>query len=114
MSSRNIKQDTITRDAIAKSMKLETGLSIKDSTVIVDQIFSIISQQLSENNIVKIRHFGTFKTRYKPARLGRNPKTLATAMIAARTVVTFKVSPNLKNKINLYSKYTINPRNVNR
>ena len=56
------------------------GLSLKDARATVDAIFAtdkrgIISSELSAGRRVQITGFGTFETRKRKAREGRNPQT---------------------------------------
>ena len=66
----------------------------------IDDIFEFITLQLEKKNKVKIANFGSFNIRHKNERIGRNPKTKEQKVISSRTVVTFKPSKILKNKIN--------------
>lgn len=91
---------TITRDHLAKSIKQGTGLQINRASKIIDGIINCISEGLAEGKEVKIRLFGSFYTKTKNARMGRNPKTMAAAEISAREVIKFKVAPKLKKRIN--------------
>lgn len=45
---------------------------------------------------VQLVGFGTFETKTRPARTGRNPRTGATISIPASSTVTFKASASLK------------------
>ena len=45
---------------------------------------------------VQIIGFGTFETKKRPARTGRNPRTGETMEIPASSVVSFKASSSLK------------------
>ena len=56
--------------------------------------------QIAKNEQVKISKFGTFSTRNKVARVGRNPKTGIEAEISERRVITFRASNNMKQSIN--------------
>ena len=49
---------------------------------------------------LKLSKFGTFSTRLKKARLGRNPKTKENKTISQRYVVLFKPSKEFKDFIN--------------
>jgi integration host factor subunit alpha len=59
-----------------------------------------ISNALVKNEVVKISSFGTFSTRNKSARIGRNPKTGAEAEISGRRVITFRPSQLMKDRVN--------------
>jgi integration host factor subunit alpha len=51
------------------------GTSKRDLTRIVESVFEIMKEQLSEANMVKISRFGNFLVKSKKARRGRNPQT---------------------------------------
>lgn len=94
------KKNTITRESLAKAIKRETGIPSNRSSKIVDQLVAIMVKTIHGDGEIKIRKFGTFKTRFKHARLGRNPKTLIAASIPERRVIKFKIAPTLKKRIN--------------
>ena len=53
----------------------EVGLSRYESSQLVESVLNHISEALIRDEIVKISSFGTFATRNKNPRMGRNPKT---------------------------------------
>ena len=91
---------TITRQHLSSSIKESTGISGKDSLDIVEQILRNMIDAIKIGKIVKIRMFGTFITRHKRSRMGRNPKTMEESIISERTVVRMRVAPTLKKMIN--------------
>ncbi len=99
------KQQTITRDSLARAVKRNASLNLATSCIIVDDVFSIIVEHLCKNTRVKLRNFGSFDIKHKKERMGRNPRTLEAAVIPARYVVTFKIAPSLKKKIQSYALY---------
>lgn len=94
------KKSTLTREHLARAIKRDTGLPINRSLDIVDQVFDSLVGELADNGTAKLRLFGTFSTKRKNARVGRNPKSLVEAIIPERIVVKFKVAPTLKKRIN--------------
>ena len=48
-------------------------LSFEDHTTIVQIVFDEIASNLLKKNRIEIRGFGTFSTRHRPARVGRDP-----------------------------------------
>jgi len=50
-------------------------LTRKDSEVIVETIFDSIVRSLRVGDKIEIRGFGSFRTRQRKPRVGRNPKT---------------------------------------
>ena len=88
---------TWTRNDIIEAISENVGLSLSDSSAIIEEIFELIMNELGQGNDVKISSFGTFSVRYKKQRIGRNPKTGLEAPIIARNVVTFSSSNILKS-----------------
>ncbi len=74
---------------IIRSIEVQLGLSHEEATVQVEQILSLIKNDLAAAQPVLISGFGQWKVRNKPARIGRNPKTLEEHQVSARCVVTF-------------------------
>ena len=50
-------------------------LTRKDSEVIVETIFESVVRSLRAGDKIEIRGFGSFRTRQRKSRVGRNPKT---------------------------------------
>lgn len=83
-------------DAIAKEAKL----SKKDAEAAVNAFTSTVGKALKKKDKVQLVGFGTFETRKRPARKGRNPQTGAEIKIAAATVPAFKAGKGLKDLVN--------------
>lgn len=83
-------------DAIAK----ETSLSKKDTEATVNNFMSVVSEELSKKGKIQLVGFGTFETRERAAREGKNPQTGEKIKIAAATVPVFKPGKSLKEKVN--------------
>lgn len=90
---------TLTRMDLADAIHEEVGLSRNESAQMVEAILRQISDALVAGEQVKLSSFGTFSTREKNARVGRNPKTGETAAIEARRVLTFRPSHLMKERI---------------
>ena len=89
----------MTKADIVEAVYQRVGLSKKESAEIVDDVFEVVREQLEEGNPMKLSGFGNFNVRRKNERRGRNPKTGEETMITARTVVTFKPSLILRNRV---------------
>ncbi len=59
----------------------------------------IIAVELDAGRKVQIPGFGTFGTKFRNARQGRNPATGATITIAAKTYPFFKPGKGLKDRV---------------
>lgn len=71
----------------------------KDIQVIVDAVFQVMQESLSEGNRVEIRGFGTFNPRTRKSRLSKNPKTGAVMELKAGKTVLFKMGKELKKTL---------------
>ena len=92
--------DATTRTDLTEAIHNEIGLSRYESSKFVERILELVSVALLKDENVKISKFGTFSTRNKNARVGRNPKTGVEAVISERRVITFRASDHLKNAVN--------------
>lgn len=88
-------------DKVAK----KTGLTLKDSRAVVDAIFStslkegIIASELAAGKKIQITGFGTYVTRRRKKRMGRNPQTGETITIPATKFPAFSAGKALKSRI---------------
>src|ERR1700727_2305131 len=75
-------------------------LTRKDSEVIVDTIFDSVVRSLRVGDKIEIRGFGSFRTRQRKSRVGRNPKTGDRVEVPAKKIPFFKPSKELKDLVN--------------
>jgi len=82
----------------------EISKKLDTTDVHSDQILGIVLEQFTEglksDGVVSIRGFGKFLVQNKKERMGRNPRTGASALIPARKRVGFKSSKQLKEFLN--------------
>ena len=90
----------LTKKEIINSLYMQIGFSKKISENLLEDILSIVVQNLKKHKKLKISNFGTFSVRLKKSRFGRNPKTQEKKLISERNVVLFKPSKDFKNYIN--------------
>ena len=77
-----------------------TDMSRKESEIVVETVFESIVKSLRAGAKIEIRGFGSFRTRERKARVGRNPKTGARVEVPAKTIPFFKPSKDLKDLVN--------------
>jgi DNA-binding protein HU-beta len=83
-----------------------TELSGRQAKAIVDLLFDtdpkkgIISSELTKGHKVQITGFGTFESRKRKKRMGRNPQTGASIAIPASRVPAFSAGKALKDRVN--------------
>jgi len=94
------ENNTLTRAGIAEAVYQQVGLSRNEASDIIEAVLDEICDALLRDETVKISGFGTFSTRQKNARVGRNPKTGVEVTIEPRRVVVFRPSNILKKSVN--------------
>ena len=99
-AARKTEASTLTRAELADAVHRAVGLSRAESAGLVETVLDQICDQLVAGSNVKISSFGSFVLRKKGARIGRNPKTGVEVPIAPRTVLTFRPSHLLRERIN--------------
>ena len=72
----------------------------KDSEVIVETIFESIVKSLRNGEKIEIRGFGSFRTRQRQGRIGRNPKSGERVEVPPKTIPFFKPSKELRDVVN--------------
>ena len=92
--------NTVTRAQLTEAVYQEVGLSRNESADLIEAVLAEISGALSGGEMVKISSFGSFFVRKKGQRIGRNPKTGEEVPILPRSVLIFRPSHVLKNRIN--------------
>ena len=75
-------------------------LTRKDSEIIVESIFDSVVKSLRAGDKIEIRGFGSFRTRQRKARVGRNPKTGDRVEVPPKKIPYFKPSKELKDLVN--------------
>lgn len=78
----------------------ETGLSKKDTEATINSFVNVVSNALAKNDKVQLIGFGTFETRERAARKGKNPQTGEELNIPACIAPAFKAGKTLKEKVN--------------
>ena len=90
----------MTKADLIEEVSRAVEMTRKDSELIVDTIFENIVQALRASDKIEIRGFGSFRTRQRQPRVGRNPKTGARVEVPSKKVPYFKPSKELKDLIN--------------
>lgn len=66
---------------------------------VVAVVLETITQTLEEGARVELRGFGTFSTRKRDARMGRNPRTGETVQVPEKHVPFFRAGKELKFRV---------------
>ena len=89
-----------TRKDLSNKIYQDLGFSKSYSSIVIDNFFETMIQELLRSNKIKVSSFGTFKVIYKKKRIGRNPKTKEEAIILPRKTIKFSPSSLVKQKLN--------------
>ena len=77
----------------------ETGLSRKDAEAAVKAFVDVVTEELKKGGKVQLVGFGSFETKERNARVGRNPRTKEEIEIPASRVPAFKAGKALKDAV---------------
>ena len=75
-------------------------IPIRDIEIAVRGMLDHMSGTLAVGRRIEIRGFGSFSIRYRPPRLGRNPKTGEKVELNSKFVPHFKPGKDLRDKVN--------------
>ncbi|WP_297713331.1 HU family DNA-binding protein [Clostridium sp.] len=82
------------------SMAEKSQLTKKDAEAALKAFIDSVQEALESGEKVQLVGFGTFETRERAAREGRNPRTKETINIPASTVPVFKAGKEFKERVN--------------
>jgi integration host factor subunit beta len=91
---------TMTKADLVGEVERAAELSRKEAEAAVETIFESIITALQADDKIEIRGFGSFRTRQRRGRTGRNPKTGAKVEVPAKKIPFFKPSKELKDYVN--------------
>ena len=75
-------------------------LTSREVNLIVDSFFDEVIDQLASGGRVELRGFGSFTTRARSDRTGRNPRTGSTAEVSAKKIPHFKAGKEIRDRLN--------------
>ena len=90
----------MTKAELVEEVARASDLTRKHSEVIVDCVFSAITDALRRGDKIELRGFGSFRIRHRDGRRGRNPKTGAGVFVPPKSVPHFKPGKELRERIN--------------
>lgn len=90
----------MTKAELVESISARTGVSKKDTGLVVNMILENIGRALVAKDKVELRGFGSFKVKSRRSRMARNPRTGESVLVPAKLVPYFKASNELKARLN--------------
>ncbi len=101
LANRLIKETLgMTKADLIEEVSRVVEMTRKEAEVIVEAIFDSIVRALRSGDKIEIRGFGSFRTRQRQPRVGRNPKTGTRVEVPAKKIPYFKPSKELKDVVN--------------
>ncbi len=90
----------MTKAELIEEVSKVVEMTRKDSETIVETIFDSIVNSLHKGDKIEIRGFGSFRTRQRQPRVGRNPKTGSRVEVPSKRIPYFKPSKELRDLVN--------------
>lgn len=89
-------------DLVARIRESEDGLNVptKDVAQIVDAAIHHMSEAICNGETIRFQGFGTFETKIRAARTGRNPATGETVQVPKKLTAKWRPSAQLKEALN--------------
>ena len=81
------------------SLAEKSSLTKKDVEVVLKAFVESVEEALEKGEKVQLVGFGTFETRQRAARVGRNPRTKEEINIPESTVPVFKAGKEFKDRV---------------
>ncbi len=95
-----MKRSNLTRKELAQIINEKLGFSQRGAGELVDSVFDQLKKTLLKEESIKLVQFGTFTVRKKSSRVGRNPRTGETMEITKRSMVSFRPSKVVRERLN--------------
>lgn len=88
------------KSELITAMADKSKLTKKDSEEALKALILSVEEALEKGDKVQLVGFGTFETRKRAERVGRNPRTKEEITIPESTVPVFKAGKEFKDKVN--------------
>lgn len=86
-------------ELIAQLTARHSQFSVTDIELAVKTILDALAKNLARGERAEIRGFGSFSLSYRPARMGRNPKSGEKVQVPAKFVPHFKAGKELRDRV---------------
>lgn len=89
----------LTKSEMLNKLVEATGLKKKEVVTVLDAQNELLAKVLKKEKKYKLQGLGIFTVKNRKARMARNPRTGELVKVAAKTVIRFRVSKDLKTKV---------------
>ena len=97
--SGDVTKSMMKSELIELMARKQNHLAYKDIELAVKSMLDQMSDALAVGERIEIRGFGSFSLSYRPARLGRNPKSGERVQVPAKHVPHFKAGKELRDRV---------------
>ena len=91
----------IRSELVAQVASQNPDLTVRDVERVIDLVFDAVVDRLAAGGRVELRGFGTFSTRARSARVGRNPRSGDAVEVEAKSVPYFKPGKEMRARLNV-------------
>ena len=88
--------EILTKGDIIKKIQHKTGFKKVDISAVLNAFTYIIEESLKDGDIVRLTGFGTFRTKVRKSKLGRDLNTMELISIPAKEVPVFEAGSRLR------------------
>ena len=88
------------KEELVQEIAKKTKVTQKDAAEVLSALVDTIQKTVASGNKVTLVGFGTFESRKRAARTGRNPQTGKEISIPAKTVPVFSAGKKFKATVN--------------
>jgi DNA-binding protein HU-beta len=89
----------MTKAEIAKEIAKSTGIDYSSVINVIEQFMTVVKDSLAHGENVYLRGFGSFVTKERAEKVGRNITANTSVVIQAHKVPSFKPSDEFKNSV---------------
>ncbi len=89
----------ITKSEMLNKIVEATGLKKKEVVSVLEAENNLLCKVLKKEKKYKLQGMGIFSVKKRNARMARNPQTGEMVKVKAKTVIKFRVSKDLKDKV---------------
>jgi len=90
----------VNKNELIEAVAERTGLAKSDAARAVEAVLGAVTEALQRGDTVALSGFGSFLSKVRAARTGRNPRTGESIAIPASRVPAFKAGKGLKDALN--------------
>lgn len=92
-------QMAVSKQEMVDAIAVKAGVSKKTAALVLASTLDVIVESVASGNKVSLVGFGTFDSKERPEREGRNPKTGEKMTVKAAVVPTFSFGKSFKDAV---------------